>query len=201
MGRVVQLLFMTLVGLSLAACSSTYMSGSWADPAYKGQVKDVYVIGVAKQETNRRIFEDTFARQFGTTGIKGISSYNDLPSNQELNQETIKQQMVANGADSVLITKLISQRSETVTSPGYASGYSSYGRGGYGGRRSYGGFADCDVACRRDSQDGAFFFLSEVMFAFYMTPKGNRLYVVFWQAAMGDEGPPASTLDQILQSV
>ncbi len=142
MGRVVQLLFMTLVGLSLAACSSTYMSGSWADPAYKGQVKDVYVIGVAKQETNRRIFEDTFARQFGTTGIKGISSYNDLPSNQELNQETIKQRMITNGADSVLITKLISQRSETVTSPGHASGYSSYGRGGYGSRRSYGGWGN-----------------------------------------------------------
>jgi hypothetical protein len=129
----------------MAACSSTYMSGSWSDPSYQGQIKNVYVIGVAKQEINRRIFEDTFVRQFGTAGVKGISSYKDLPSDKEMDHEIIKQRMIANGADSVLITKLINQRTETVTSPGYASGYSSNyggGRGYYGARRGYGGWGN-----------------------------------------------------------
>jgi len=143
MKRFLQLLVLTLVGLFLTACSSTYMSGSWADTSYQGQIKNVYIIGVAKQEVNRRIFEDTFSRQLAEFGVKGTASYNDLPSDMERTKETIKQQMVANGADSVLLTKLISQRSETVTSPGYASGYSSYGgRGGYGGRRGYGGWGN-----------------------------------------------------------
>jgi hypothetical protein len=142
MKRFLQLLILTLVGLFMAACSSTYMSGSWADSSYQGQIKNVYLIGVAKQEVNRRIFEDTFSHQLADSGVKGTASYNDLPSDMERTKETIKQRMVANGADSVLITKLTGQRSETVTSPGYASGYSSYGRGGYGGSRSRGGWGN-----------------------------------------------------------
>ena len=142
MKRFLQLLVLTLVGLFMVACSSTYMSGSWSDSSYQGHIKNIYIIGVAKQEINRRIFEDTFSRQLAESGIKGTVSYNDLPSDMEMNQETIKQRMVANGTDSVLVTKLISQRSETVTSPGYASGYSSYGRGGYRGNRSYGGWGN-----------------------------------------------------------
>jgi hypothetical protein len=118
------------------------MSGSWSDPSYQGQIKNVYVIGVAKQEINRRIFEDTFVRQLGPAGVRGISSYKDLPSDEEMDHEMIKQRMIANDADSVLVTKLINQRTETVTSPGYASGYSSnYGGGrGYYGARNRGGY-------------------------------------------------------------
>ena len=146
-----RLLVLTLVGLVMVACSSTYMSGSWSDPSYQGQIKNVYVIGVAKQEINRRIFEDTFVRQLGPAGVRGISSYKDLPSDKEMDHEIIKQRMIANDTDSDLITKLINQRTETVTSPGYASGYSSnygggrgYGGGGgsYGGRRGYGGWGN-----------------------------------------------------------
>ncbi len=145
MVRYLRLLVLTLVGLLIAACSSTYMSGSWSDPSYQGQINNVYVIGVAKQEINRRIFEDTFVRQFGMSGVSSISSYKDLPSDKEMDHEMIKQRMIANGADSVLITKLINQRTETVTSPGYASGYSSNyggGRGYSGGRRGYGGWGN-----------------------------------------------------------
>ncbi len=137
-----QFLLLTLTGLSIAACSSTYMSGSWTDTSYQGQIKNMYIIGVARQEINRRIFEDTFSRQLANSGIKGTASYKDLPSDKEMNQASIKQRMVANGSDSVLITKIISQRSETVTTPGYASGYSSYGRGSYGGRHGYGGWGN-----------------------------------------------------------
>ena len=137
-----RLLVLTLAGLAMAACSSTYMSGSWSDPSYQGQIKNVYVIGVAKQDITRRIFEDTFVRQLGPAGVRGISSYKDLPSDKEMDHEIIKQRMIANDTDSVLITKLINQRTETVTSPGYASGYSSnYGGGrGYGGDRGYGSY-------------------------------------------------------------
>ena len=122
-----------LVALLVAACSSTTMSGSWSDPALAKKVKNVYIIGISKDETRRRIFEDTFGRQLSSQGIKTFSSYRDLPSNQETDREAIIQRMTAEGCDSVIITQLIDTRSETVTSPGRVSGYSSGGY--YGGRR------------------------------------------------------------------
>ena len=128
-----------LVALLLAACSSTTMSGSWSDPAFTEKVKNVYVIGISKDETRRRIFEDTFGRQLSSKGIKTFSSYRDLPSNQENDRETIIKRMTEEGCDSVIITQLIDTRKETVTSPGRVSGYSSGPY--YGGRRGgrYGG--------------------------------------------------------------
>jgi len=126
-----------LVALLVAACSSTTMSGSWSDPALAKKVKNVYIIGISKDETRRRIFEDTFGRQLSSQGIKTFSSYRDLPSNQETDREAIIQRMTAEGCDSVIITQLIDTRSETVTSPGRVSGYSSGGY--YGGRGGYRG--------------------------------------------------------------
>jgi hypothetical protein len=134
-------LVLMLTGLLVIACSGTTKSGSWSDTGYKDQIKNVFIIGIAKNELNRRIFEDTLGNQLSSQGIKTASSYRDLEANTDVDREAIVQAMTANGCDSVLLTKLIGQRTETVYNPGYASGYSSryggYGRGGYG-RGGYG---------------------------------------------------------------
>ena len=127
-----------LITLLVAACSSTTMSGSWSDPAFTKKVNNVYIIGISKDETRRRIFEDTFGRQLASQGIKTFSSYKDLPNNQETDREAIFQRMTAEGCDSVIITQLINTRKESVTSPGRVSGYSSGPY--YGGRRGGGGY-------------------------------------------------------------
>ena len=116
-----------LVALLVTACSSSFMEGSWSSPDYKGQIKNVYIVGIAKNELNRRIFEDTFGRNLSSKGVKAVSSYQSLPKDQETNRDVIRQAMTDNGCDSILLTKLIGQRSETVTNPGYATGgYSSW---------------------------------------------------------------------------
>ena len=142
MSNLTRTMGLLLVALLVAACSSTTMSGSWSDPAFTKKAKKVYIIGISKDETRRRIFEDSFGRQLTSQGIKTFSSYRDLPSNQDTDREAITQRMIEEGCDSVLITQLIDTRKETVTSPGRVSGYSSgpyYGgrRGGYGGRGGY----------------------------------------------------------------
>lgn len=138
MKRISQLVAMALTGLLIPACSGTTMSGSWSDPGYQGQIKNVYIIGLAEKKNSRRIFEDTFNRQLGQAGINSISSYNDLTDKEEMSQEIIKQRMIENGADSVLLTKLISQRTESVTSAGRIYGSDSYrGRGSAGGWGRY----------------------------------------------------------------
>jgi hypothetical protein len=116
--------------LLVTGCSSSIVTGSWKDPNYSGQVKKVYVVGIAKQETTRRIFEDEFCKQLATFGVTGLSSYRDLPASEEINKEMIEAKARANGADSVLLTRAIGKRTEEVVNPGRISNY-DYGPRGY----------------------------------------------------------------------
>jgi hypothetical protein len=113
----------------LTACSSTTLSGSWRSPEYQGQIRKVYIVGVARKEINRRIFEDEFSQQLQAQGVTGISSYKDLPSSAEADQTAVAERVRGNGADSVLMTRLVGKRTEEVVTPGRISGYSS---GSYG---------------------------------------------------------------------
>jgi len=134
-----RMLGVMLIGLLAVACSSTTMSSSWSDPSYKGQIKNVFIIGIAKNELNQRMFEGTFGNQLNSEGVKTVSSYKSISSTEKVDRETIIQAMTANGCDSVLLTKLIGQRRENVNNPGRASGYSSeYGYANRGGRGNYG---------------------------------------------------------------
>lgn len=131
---IVKLLGYLTVGIMIASCSSSYLTGSWSSPEFDGQIESVYIIGVTQKDVNRRIFEDTFNRELSSQGIKAVSSYSDMQESQGIDKEAIKQKMIANGTTAVILTQLINQRKESVTSPGRVSGYSS---GPYYGGRGY----------------------------------------------------------------
>ena len=132
---------MILAGLMLAGCSSTTLSGSWKSPDYTRQVKKVYIVGVSKQETNRRIFENEFNRQLSAHGVIGLSSYKDVPDSAKIDEVKIAESLKTTGADSVLMTNVTGQRTEEVVKPGRVSSYNTspyYGsRSPYYGDRSY----------------------------------------------------------------
>jgi len=117
--------------LLVAGCSSTTITGSWKSPDYTGQVKKIYLVGIAKQETTRRIFEDEFRKQLATYGVTGVSSYNDLPDSGEVDKEIIAAKVRDSGADSVLLTRAISKRTEQVVNSGRISSYDYGPRSGY----------------------------------------------------------------------
>jgi PBP1b-binding outer membrane lipoprotein LpoB len=135
---------LALSALLLAGCSSTYLNSSWKDPGYTGKVKNVYVIGISKQETTRRVFEDEFDRQLAGFGITGQSSYKDMPNSEEIDEAKIVANVKSNGADAVLMALATGKRTEEVVNPGRVSSYGSGpyygGRGGYGGYRGYGNY-------------------------------------------------------------
>jgi hypothetical protein len=108
-----------LFGLLMAACSGTKTTGSWSDQSYKGQIKNVYIIGIAKKDMNRMIFENTFESRLTSEGIKAIASYTDLlATNQEVDREDIIQRMRNNNCDSVLLTRLVGQKTKGSLSGG-----------------------------------------------------------------------------------
>lgn len=106
---------LALLTILATACSGTTVKNSWVKPGYSNKIENVYLIGIAKEEDYRRIFEETFKRKLSGQGIQAVASHNDLPRDQENNREDIIKAMVSNGCDSVLLTKLVRKRTEAGT--------------------------------------------------------------------------------------
>jgi hypothetical protein len=110
-----RLMGLALLGFLATACSSTTVKDSWVKPGYSDKIGNVYLIGIAKEEDYRRIFEETFKRQLSGQGVRAVTSHNDLPRDQENSRENIIKAMSANSCDFVLLTKLVRKRTEAGT--------------------------------------------------------------------------------------
>lgn len=107
----------------VSGCSSTTLTGSWRSPEFSSRVDKIYIVGVSKQETHRRIFEDEFGAELQMYGIETISSYKDLKNAQKAELEAILEKVTANGADALLMTRIIDKRTEEVVNPGRVTSY------------------------------------------------------------------------------
>lgn len=124
----------------LASCATTKLTGSWADPTYSsGHFKKIMIVGVARRELMRRIFENTFTAQLKTHGVEGVPSGMFSPGAGQLDRDALATKVAELGCDGVLVTRLIDARHQTTYYPptGYAvpvayhGGYYAYYHGAY----------------------------------------------------------------------
>jgi hypothetical protein len=124
----------------LSSCATTVMTGSWVDPTYtSGPFKKVMIVGVAKREAVRLMFEDAFAAQLRAHGVEAIPSGTVLPGTQQLDDKAMASKLAELGCDGVIVTRLLDKRTRTTVYPptgyvvpvGYYGGYYSYYRGAY----------------------------------------------------------------------
>ena len=83
-----------------------------------GLPRKIIVIGVVKRPVNRRIFEDEFVRQLKARGTNAIASYTVLPDDKKGDHAVIAVKVKEQGADAVLITRLVSKKTVQVYIPG-----------------------------------------------------------------------------------
>jgi len=112
------LIYLVPVALLLSACASTQLTSVWKDPSYQTRPAKILVIGLAKSPLNRRLFEDEFVRQLEAHNTSAIASYTVLTDAQQGNQADIAKKVAELGADTVLITRLVSKKVVQVYVPG-----------------------------------------------------------------------------------
>jgi len=112
--------FLLLGAMLLTACVATQLTAVWKDASYIGHPEKVMVIGVAKNPLNRRLFEDEFVLQLKSRGVDGVASYTVLTDKLQDDQEAIEAKVKELGADSVLITRLVSKKTVQSYVPGSA---------------------------------------------------------------------------------
>ena len=128
-----------VLALLLAACASTTLTNQWKNPEYSGPpLRKVLVLGVSKQPSVRRVFEDEFAAQLQAAGVQAVPSYTFLPEDGQADQAVLEKIVLDIGADGVLVTRLVKEEQKTQYSPGmyypyagFYGWYSSYWMGYY----------------------------------------------------------------------
>jgi hypothetical protein len=99
----------------LAACgTTTKIPNAWRNPAHEGMpFQKIFVIGVGKNESNRRLFEDRFAEVLSGGGAVALTSYGSLPDSQRLSEAQVREAIEGGGYDGVIVSRLLGVEEET----------------------------------------------------------------------------------------
>jgi len=122
--------------LLLSACASTQFNAQWLNPEAGSRlpVKSVLVIGISRDTTARRVYEDTMVAQLAARGVRAQPSYRSLPDDGPAAQPAIERAVRDAGADAVLISRTVSVTNEVRVSPGMVMGPpGGFGWGGFYG--------------------------------------------------------------------
>jgi len=112
--------YLTVIAMLLTACATTQLNTVWKDPNYQARPAKIMVIGVARNPINRRLFEDEFVSQLKARGTDAIASYTVLPDRQQDDHVAIAAKVKELGADTILITRLVSKKIVQTYVPGTA---------------------------------------------------------------------------------
>ena len=133
--------------LGLTACAaSTKIVNQWVSPDYTSpRFRKIMVIGVSKQASIRRTFEDEFVTQLKAAGVEAVPSYLYIPEDDQVDESHLRAAVKQAGADAVIITRLVRVEKKTEVSPGFYQpapfgfygGYSAAWRGYYEPPRVY----------------------------------------------------------------
>src|SRR5580765_5161660 len=127
------LLVLALVAPGCA--SSTKMLSSSTTPDFRpGTVKKVFVVGVAQNDSLRKLFEDTFVNDLKRDKYDGEASYTRIPDPdpKKIDKDAVAAALIKDGFTHVLVTRLVSvEDRETYVPPSTMA--VGVGYGGYGG--------------------------------------------------------------------
>lgn len=85
------------------------MSGTWHAPDFVGEsFSNILVISVAKENTDRRMYEDRMVESLAGVGTNAVASYRALPNLEDVSEASVKELVAKNRHEGVLVTRLVS---------------------------------------------------------------------------------------------
>ena len=114
--------------LLLGGCAATQIVNQWSDPSYAAaSFKRILVIGVSKQTSIRRTFEDEFVAQLRAAGADAVPSYELTPESGPVAEARLARAVRQAGADAVITTRLVRVERQAEYIPGTYGPYGPYG--------------------------------------------------------------------------
>ena len=114
--------------LLLSGCGATQIINEWSNPSYSAAAfKRILVIGVSKQASIRRTFEDEFVAHLKAVGVDAVPSYEFIPEVGQVLEPRLKETVRQVGADAVIITRLVRVERKADASPGPYGPFPGFG--------------------------------------------------------------------------
>lgn len=118
--RSLQILVALVLAIVAIGCSSTKLVNQWENPQYvPARFTRILVIGVSRQTSVRRAFEDEFVARLKAEGVDAVASYLFIPEDGQVDDTRLRQAVRQASADSVLMTRLLRVERKTELTPGY----------------------------------------------------------------------------------
>lgn len=110
--RIISPFFLILLcSFVLSSCSANKLILSWKNESLdQYQMDTVLVVGIARDETKRRIYEDTFVSSLTESGVQAIPSYTVSKQSIEPNKKALREMLTKSHATAVLIIHMIDQK-------------------------------------------------------------------------------------------
>jgi hypothetical protein len=117
--KLFHLFLMIVSSLFFLSCTTTTkMTDVWKDKTYQGKAGKIIVIMVARSPENRVMFEDRFVGELNNRGNNAFQSYRIIPFEQLRNKELVKSKIRDSGADTVLVSRLVDNKTIESYRPG-----------------------------------------------------------------------------------
>lgn len=102
--------------LLAASCSSTRVEGTWTHPSFggRGLTGPVLVVGLMRDETVRRLYEDRMAAELEARGVGAMKSYDALTGRLDGKPDDVVAAARGKGARYLLSTAVVGRDTETV---------------------------------------------------------------------------------------
>ena len=114
--RFITLLLVFLIAISSQACVKNRLTSSWVDQSFQGPIKGkILVIGIFKDPTTHKIFEDSFVESLVKAGADAIPSYPYGQIHARHSKDWLHQAIEQSGASFVLFTHLSVEKKQVDT--------------------------------------------------------------------------------------
>ncbi len=116
---IVSLFAVTLIVTVSACTQKARITSSWVDPTFAGYGADnILVMGVSRNETHIKLFENVFVDELSKNNIRTMASYKIIGDVPEPDRKIVEAAVAKTGATSVLITHIVDRTSKTQDFPG-----------------------------------------------------------------------------------
>jgi hypothetical protein len=124
--RVVGFVVAASAAIVLAACATraTSLNAQWVSPEFAGKksVRNVMVIAVTRDSTNRRLFEDRMVAALTAAGVKAAQSYKFITQDGPVSEEQLRRAVAEAGVSHAMATRVSNVTTDVSVSPGMVMG-------------------------------------------------------------------------------
>jgi hypothetical protein len=109
----------SVILLSLSGCATqTRLLNTWVDTEYGDKpVKRILVLGIAKEESIRRMYESQLTSELRQEGVDAISSFRVLPQGENIGWERIIDSTKDLSVNGILVTRTVDIRVDATHTP------------------------------------------------------------------------------------